>query len=116
MSLVVVLLAAVVLPGQEPDGRRPPPPPPPTPMRATAVPPLRPPVIDGRDPDQVWHNAAPVTAFREWQPIEDGEPRFRTVAKLAYDDRNLYAFVRAYDPHPDSILRPLSRRDTFGPS
>ena len=116
MPLVVVLLAAVTLTGQSPDGRRPPPPPPPTPMRATAVRALRPPVIDGRDDDEVWAQAPAIMDFREWQPVEDGNPRFRTVAKIAYDDRNLYAFVRAYDPHPDSILKPLSRRDVFGPS
>ncbi|PYP70608.1 MAG: hydrolase, partial [Gemmatimonadetes bacterium] len=85
-------------------------------MRATAVRALRPPVIDGRDDDEVWAQAPAIMDFREWQPVEDGNPRFRTVAKIAYDDRNLYAFVRAYDPHPDSILKPLSRRDVFGPS
>src|SRR2546422_5379755 len=115
MPLVVVLLAAVTLTGQSPDGRRSPLPPP-NPMRATAVRALRPPVIDGRDDDEVWAQAPAIADFREWQPVEDGNPRFRTVAKIAYDDRNLYAFVRAYDPHPDSILKPLSRRDVFGPS
>jgi len=28
-------------------------------------------------------------------------------AKVAYDDQNFYAFIRMYDPHPDSILRLL---------
>jgi hypothetical protein len=77
---------------------------------------VRPPVIDGKDDDSVWAVAPAVTEFREWQPVEDGEARFRTVARIAYDANNLYAFVRAYDPHPDSIMRPLARRDNFGPS
>ena len=115
MPLVVVLLAAVTLAGQSPDGRRSPPPPP-NPMRATAVRALRPPVIDGRDDDEVWAQAPAIADFREWQPVEDGNPRFRTVAKIAYDAGNVYVFVRAYDSHPDSILRPLFRRDQFGPS
>ena len=34
---------------------------------------------------------------------------------VAYDDRALYVFVRAFDPRPDSIVRLLSRRDTDGP-
>ena len=30
---------------------------------------------------------------------------------MAYDERHLYVFVRAFDPHPDSIVSLLSRRD-----
>ena len=30
-----------------------------------------------------------------------------------YDDRYLYVFVRAFDPHPDSVRAFLSRRDTW---
>ncbi len=85
----------------------------PTPSAATAVATRaqRAPVIDGRDDDEVWREAQPITAFREFEPVEDGEPRFPTEAKVAYDDRNIYVFVRAFDPHPDSLLRLLSRRD-----
>jgi hypothetical protein len=35
---------------------------------------------------------------------------------VAYDERNLYVFVRAHDPRPDSIMRALTRRDVRGPS
>ena len=80
---------------------------------AMAVRAVRAPVIDGRDDDAVWANAPEITAFREWRPTEDAEPRFRTVAKVAYDAANLYVFVRAFDPHPDSIARILERRDTW---
>jgi hypothetical protein len=79
--------------------------------RATAVRAIRPVVIDGRDDDDVWKTAPAITAFREFQPREDGDPRFRTEAKVAYDDHNLYVFIRAFDPHPDSILKLLARRD-----
>jgi hypothetical protein len=78
---------------------------------ATAVRARRPVVIDGRDDDDVWKTAPAITAFREFQPREDGDPRFATEAKVAYDDRNLYVFIRAFDPHPDSILKLLARRD-----
>lgn len=77
---------------------------------------LVPPVIDGRDDDAVWHEAPPTTAFTQWQPTEGKAPRFRTEAKVAYDAADLYVFVRAFDPHPDSIIRLLERRDTFTPS
>ena len=80
-------------------------------VRATTAP-----VIDGKDDDAVWRDAPPITAFTQWQPTEGKEPRFRTEAKVAYDAANLFVFVRAFDPHPDSIIRLLERRDTFTPS
>ncbi len=80
---------------------------------ARAVRAALPPVIDGKDNDAVWATAQPITAFREWRPTENGEPRFPTEAKIAYDASYLYVFVRAYDAHPDSIVRILARRDTW---
>ena len=86
-------------------------PPAPTATTATALRAIRAPAIDGRDDDAVWREAPAITQFREFQPKEDGDPRFATAAKVAYDDRNLYVFIRAFDPHPDSILKLLARRD-----
>jgi len=71
----------------------------------------QPPVLDGRESDDVWASATQISAFRVYEPVEDGEPSMRTMAKVAYDDRNLYVLVRAFDPHPDSIVSLLSRRD-----
>ncbi|MGH7712152.1 MAG: DUF5916 domain-containing protein, partial [Gemmatimonadaceae bacterium] len=81
-----------------------------TAMRATA-----PPRIDGLDSDAVWHVAEPRADFRTFSPREGGAPTFRTEMRVAYDDRALYVFVRAFDPRPDSVVRLLSRRDTHGP-
>ena len=77
---------------------------------------LQAPVIDGRDDDAVWRDADVIDGFRQWQPTEDGEPSQRTTARLAYDGRNLYVFLRAYDTMPDSIMAQLSRRDVRTPS
>nr|MDQ2667834.1 carbohydrate binding family 9 domain-containing protein [Gemmatimonadota bacterium] len=85
-------------------------------LTAGAVRTERPPVIDGREDDEVWRNIQPRSDFQEFVPREGGEPRFRTEFKAAYDDRNLYVFVRAYDAHPDSIMTALTRRDVRGPS
>ncbi|MEA2706143.1 MAG: hypothetical protein QOH22_931, partial [Gemmatimonadaceae bacterium] len=85
----------------------------PTDTGATAVRADVAPVIDGKDDDKVWSETPPITAFREWRPTEDKAPRFKTEAKIAYDASNLYVFVRAFDPHPDSIIKLLERRDTF---
>jgi uncharacterized protein DUF5916/cellulose/xylan binding protein with CBM9 domain len=75
-------------------------------VRATPAP-----VIDGKDNDEVWRLAPAIDAFRQFRPVEDGNPSFRTEFKVAYDARNFYVFIRAYDPHPDSILKLLARRD-----
>lgn len=73
-------------------------------------------MIDGVDNDAVWRTAKVISDFKEWQPDEGAKARFRTEAKVAYDAANLYVFVRAFDPHPDSIIRILERRDTWTPS
>jgi hypothetical protein len=69
------------------------------------------PVIDGKDDDPIWAQAQIIDSFRQFQPKEDSAPSFRTVAKVVYDDKYLYVFVRMYDPHPDSIVALLSRHD-----
>src|SRR5438270_2572359 len=83
---------------------------------AEAVRANRPPVIDGRDDDPVWRTAPVTSQFQEFSPTEGKAPRFKTEFKVAYDDRMLYVFIRAYDPHPDSIMTALTRRDVRGPS
>jgi hypothetical protein len=72
-----------------------------------------PPVIDGKDADQVWSLAPVISAFKQWRPTEGKAARFKTEAKIAYDESNLYVFIRAFDPHPDSIKKLLERRDSF---
>lgn len=69
------------------------------------------PVIDGSDSDNIWKSAEPIHDFQLFAPSEGGIPRFKTSAKVAYDKRALYVFVRAFDPHPDSIATPMARRD-----
>ena len=86
------------------------------PAPAAAVRADRPPVIDGREDDPVWRLAPARSDFLEFKPSEGKAPRFRTEFRAAYDDRNLYVFVRAYDAHPDSIMTALTRRDERGPS
>ena len=57
-----------------------------------------------------------VTDFKQFQPRIDADPSFRTEFRVAYDDRNLYVFTRMFDPHPDSIMHALTRRDVRGSS
>ena len=122
MLLGLPLLAAVTLVRQAPDlsqrpvlqAPAPPAPPPVASVAATRA--VRPPVIDGRDDDAVWRDAPAITAFQEWRPSEGGPPKLPTEAKIAYDAGNLYVLVRCFDPHPDSIITVLARRDYFTPS
>lgn len=69
------------------------------------------PVLDGRMDEAAWSDAPVMDSFRQAEPEEQGEPAFPTVVRVVYDDRNLYVFVRATDPHPDSLIARLSRRD-----
>src|SRR6266540_749669 len=111
--LVAVIVLAQVPGSPAPgDGRVPPP----TATMAVAVRASRAPALDGTEDDAVWREAPAITAFREFSPREDGDPRFRTEAKVAYDDHSFYAFIRAFDPHPDSILKILARRDVRAPT
>src|SRR4051794_2970192 len=101
MLLAVPLLAAVTL-LQSGDQA-----PAVAPKAVTATRATRQPVIDGRDEDAIWRDATPITDFAEWRPSEGGAPKLPTMAKIAYDAGNLYVFVRAFDPHPDSIITVL---------
>src|SRR4029079_5451315 len=69
------------------------------------------PVIDGKGDDAIWAAARVFDALRTFDPVENGEPRFRTEARAAFDDRPLYVPVRAFGTHPDSIVALLSRSD-----
>ena len=70
-----------------------------------------PPVLDGRTDDAAWAQAQVIDQFLEYEPTEGAETRFKTEARVTYDDKNLYVLVRMYDPAPDSIISLLSRRD-----
>lgn len=113
-SPVVAILAAALSMSQQ--GQQAPPASPPVIASATAVRAAAPPQIDGRDDDPVWQHAPKHSDFRQFEPKVDIDPSFRTEFRAAYDERNLYVFVRMFDPHPDSIMRALSRRDVRGPS
>src|SRR5436189_6327283 len=100
MPLVISLLAAVTLVTQGPEVGAPRVVPPPSAAapRATATLAARPPVIDGRDADDVWPQATPITEFREWQPHALGPAPFPTMRKAAYEARTLYVLVHRFTP------------------
>src|SRR5256885_937998 len=118
MLLGLPLLAAVTLVSQSPEGQalRRPDPPATGQKSVTATRAAQAPTIDGRDDDAWWLWATPITESKEWRPSGGCAPKRPTEAKVAYDAGNLYVFVRAFVPHPDSIIALLARRDYFTPS
>jgi len=83
---------------------------------AVAVRSPEPVVIDGRPDDAVWHTAPVIADFTQFSPVEGGPARFKTEAQVAFDDRNFYVFIRAYDPEPEKISTVLARRDVRPPT
>ena len=69
------------------------------------------PVLDGKLDDQAWAGAQTIDSFLEYDPNPGVESRFKTDVRVTHDDKYLYIMARMYDPHPDSIIALLSRRD-----
>src|SRR5688572_9740002 len=66
------------------------------------------PVIDGLKTDAIWENAPVISNFTQFDPKDGAPPTFKTEFQVSYDDANIYVFVRAFDPHPDSIMHALT--------
>ncbi len=72
--------------------------------------------LDGNLDDDAWGRADAITEFRQRDPKENGDPSYRTEARVVYDAEALYVAVQAYDPQPEKIVGILTRRDAFSPS
>lgn len=70
--------------------------------------------VDGDLSDAGWAGATRVEKFYEANPGDNLPPKVRTVARLAYDDRFLYAALECDDPDPRKIRAPFSQRDVLG--
>jgi len=69
------------------------------------------PKIDGLPDDSIWHSITPISDFKQFLPVYEAAPSFRTEVKIAYDDYAIYILAQMFDPNPDSILRQLGLRD-----
>ncbi len=70
-----------------------------------------PPIIDGKLSEDLWKTTNRTGDFVQFQPHEGIQPSQKTEFSVAYDENNLYVGIWAYDSHPDSISRRLTRRD-----
>src|SRR5690349_20800875 len=114
MNATALLLLAVASPqgpASKPDS-----PAAPVPTAVAAVRTTIAPVLNRFDGDPAWADAPVISEFRVFRPTDGAMPKFRTEAKVLYDERDLYVLVRAFDPHPDSIVGLLARRDVQTPS
>lgn len=69
------------------------------------------PRIDGRVDEAFWGRVAPVSGFRQQNPVESAAATERTEVRVAYDDQALYVAVRAFDDRPDRVVSRLMQRD-----
>jgi hypothetical protein len=67
--------------------------------------------VDGSLGDPGWSGATRVETFYETNPGDNVEPKVKTVAWLAYDERYLYAAFELSDPAPEKIRAPFADRD-----
>lgn len=71
------------------------------------------PKIDGVINETAWQSVEWEGNFIQLQPFENRAPSQETKFKIIYDDNNLYIAIKAFDTAPDSIVRRMSRRDSF---
>lgn len=71
------------------------------------------PEVDGDLSDAAWKQIEWMNEFVQVEPYEGRKPTQETKFKMAHSNENLYIAIRAYDTHPDSIVRRLSRRDNL---
>jgi hypothetical protein len=69
------------------------------------------PVLDGRLDDVLWAHADSVHGFIQVEPRQGEPSQYSTVARIAFDNQNIYVGIRAYDPEPNRIAAQLTRRD-----
>src|ERR1043166_8028699 len=67
--------------------------------------------IDGNLTEEAWKNAQPITKWYETNPGDNIEPRVKSVAWLAYDEKFFYAAFEFQDPEPKKITASYNDHD-----
>jgi hypothetical protein len=106
-STLALMLGAAAA-GAAPSGAKPP-----AVKEALQIPRLsHPPKIDGVLDNPIWETEAlKIENFVQLSPKENGVPTEKTVAYLAYDDKNLYVAFRAFDSQAPKIRCSITKRD-----
>ncbi len=69
--------------------------------------------IDGGLGDPGWQGVPAISTFYETKRSDNGPPPAATIARLAYDERYLYAAFEFQDPNPRAIRAPLGDHDAI---
>ncbi len=69
--------------------------------------------VDGKLDESAWKKADKATAFIQNTPYPGVNSELPTEVSILYDDNAVYIGAVMYDPHPDSILKQLTPRDTY---
>ncbi|NLI24681.1 MAG: carbohydrate binding family 9 domain-containing protein [Bacteroidales bacterium] len=67
--------------------------------------------IDGRLEEEAWHSAHWAGDFIQHEPYNGAPATQKTEFAVLFDDNNVYVGIKAFDTHPDSIDRRLTRKD-----
>jgi len=71
------------------------------------------PVIDGKLDDECWKTGTWAGDFHQFIPDEGASPAWPTEFNIQYDDKYIYAALRAYDGEPHKMHRYSGLRDEF---
>jgi len=67
--------------------------------------------LDGILDEPDWALAGVATTFTQRYPDPGKQATYQTEVRILYDDDAIYVGARMFDPHPDSIVAPMARRD-----
>lgn len=67
--------------------------------------------LDGVLDETDWSLPGVATSFTQRFPDPGKPATFQTAVRILYDDDAIYVGARMFDPHPDSIVAPMARRD-----
>ncbi|MFA6125670.1 MAG: DUF5916 domain-containing protein [Bacteroidales bacterium] len=70
-----------------------------------------PPVIDGILGDEAWQNLPLYTGFKTYTPDFGSSSSFATIARITYDEQNIYIAFDCHDPEPDKLKATITARD-----
>src|SRR5688572_28022829 len=70
--------------------------------------------IDGQLDEPVWANAARLTGFRQYQPIDGRPAEENTEVLVWYAPDAVYFGIRAFDSQPGRIRATQADRDNIG--
>ncbi|HEU4761848.1 MAG TPA: DUF5916 domain-containing protein [Gemmatimonadales bacterium] len=71
-------------------------------------------VVDGRLDDSVWQQAAVLSDFHQWMPVDGRPAEERTVVRVWYAPDAIWFGITAYDRQPGTVRATVADRDNLG--